>query len=235
MTAENKSEEPANEVLDQRNLSIQGSVDESTVVVGDRNIIEGPRYYTTNVFGAFEPEQFSVRPSQPLSQDECRWRQVLVQNVKRYWIEGVLEKSLHNQALIELGLEERSQAVAVPIGAAEEFVEDAGRPYPAGTQAAEIFDRLGAGRTLLILGEPGAGKTTTLLKLTKTLIARIGDDFSQSIPVILNLSSWAQKRKPIADWLVQDLNETFQVSKTLGVWMALMRLLLSIEMPVCRR
>ena len=231
MTAKNTSEEPANGGLDQRNLSIQGSVDESTVVVGDRNIInQGPSYYTTNVFGAFATEQFPARPSQQLSKDEYRWRQVLVQNVKRYWVEGVLEKSLHNQVLIELGLEERTQAVAAPIGASEEFVEDAGRPFPAGTQAADIFDGLGAGRTLLILGEPGAGKTAMLLKLTKTLIARIGDDFSQPIPVVLNLSSWAKKRKSIAEWLVQDLYETFQVSKTLGTtWIQEERLTLCLD------
>lgn len=218
MTAEDKTnEESLDERVDPRSLSIQGSVGESNIVVGDRNVInQGPSYYTTNVFGTFEPEQFSARPSQRLSQDEYRWRQVLVQNVKRYWIEGVLERSLHNQVLIELGLEERVQAVVSPIGAAEEFIEDAGRPFPAGTQATDIFDGLGAGRTLLILGEPGAGKTTTLLKLTKTLIARIGDDFSQPIPVVLNLSSWAKKRQPIEKWLVQDLYETFQVSKSLG-------------------
>ena len=218
MTAEdNTNEESLGERLDQRSLNVKGSVDDSTVVVGDRNTInEGPRYYTTNVFGAFETKQFSARPSQQLSQEEYRWRQVLVQNVKRYWIEGVLERSLHNQVLIELGLEDRGQAVAAPIGEAEEFAKDAGRPFPAGTQATNIFDGLGAGRTLLILGEPGAGKTTTLLKLTKTLIARIGDDFSQPIPVVLNLSSWTKKRQPIDKWLVQELYETFQVSKSLG-------------------
>ncbi|MEL6322062.1 MAG: hypothetical protein AAFQ57_15665, partial [Cyanobacteria bacterium J06626_14] len=120
MTAEdNTNEESLDERSDPRSLSIQGSVDESTVVVGDRNVInQGPSYYITNVFEAFKSEQFPARPSQQLSKDEYRWRQVLVQNVKRYWIEGVLEKSLHNQALIELGLEERSQAVVSPIGAA---------------------------------------------------------------------------------------------------------------------
>ena len=215
-TEDNTNEESLAEGVDPRSLSIQGSVDESTVVVGDHNTIEGPRYYTTNVFGTFETEQFSVRASQQLSRDEYRWRQVLVQNVKHYWIEGVLERSLHNQVLIELGLEERSQAVISPIGAAEEFVENTGRSFPAGTQATDIFDGLGIGRTLLILGEPGAGKTTILLKLVKTLITRVDNDFSQTIPVVLNLSSWARKRQPIAEWLVAALYATFQVSKAVG-------------------
>jgi len=103
--------------------------------------------------------------------------------------------------------------VASPIGSVEEFATETERPLPDGTQVTDVFDSLGAGRTLLVLGEPGAGKTTTLLKLAKTLITRIGDDFSQPIPVVLNLSSWAKKRQSIAEWLVQDLYEIFQVSR----------------------
>ncbi|MEL7350375.1 MAG: NACHT domain-containing protein [Cyanobacteria bacterium P01_A01_bin.116] len=204
MTADNKS--------DDRNLHVQGNVEGSAVVVGDGNTVT----YNTNVFSDVNIEQFPIRRAQQLNQQEYRWRQVLVQNVQHYWIEGVLERSLHNQVLIELGLEERAQAVSSPISGVEEFAKKADRPFPEGTQATDIFNDLGAGRTLLILGEPGAGKTTTLLKLAKTLLARIGDDFSQPIPVILNLSSWAKERQPIAEWLVQALYETFQVYKALG-------------------
>ena len=195
---------------DECSIHIQGNVDRSVVILGDGNIV------TCNVLSPVGAEPFPAQPSQPLSKEECRWRQVLIQNVKHYWIEGVLERSLHNHALIELGLEDRSQAVASPINGVEEFATEIERPFPEGTQATDIFDDLGAGRTLLILGEPGAGKTTTLLKLTKTLLTRIGDDFSQPIPVVLNLSSWAIKRQSIAEWLVQALYETFKVSKSLG-------------------
>mgnify|MGYP001024975247 CR=1 FL=1 len=217
MTAENTNEESPNEKPDQQKFSIQGNVDKSIIALGDHNTInQGPSYYTTNVFDSFEVKQFPVRPSQSLSKEEYRWRQVLVQNVKHYWIKGVLERSLHNQALIELGLEERTQAVNSPIKGVDEFEKETEQPFPKGTQTTDIFDNLGAGRTLLILGEPGAGKTITLLKLAETLISRIEDDFSQSIPVILNLSSWAKRRQSIAEWLVQDLHETFQISKALG-------------------
>jgi predicted NACHT family NTPase len=75
---------------------------------------------------------------------------------------------------------------------------------------------MGEGRTLLILGEPGAGKTTTLLTLTKHLITRTQEDLSRPIPVIFNLSSWASKRQNIADWLVQELNRQYKVSKSLA-------------------
>ena len=231
MTAENQNEKPSNERQDQRNLSIQGSVDESAIVLGDHNTInQGSSYYTTNVFSSFDVVQGNARPSHQLSSQEYRWRQVLIQNVKHYWIEGVLEQSLHNQALIELGLEERSLSVASPLRGVEEFEKAAKQSLPEGTKATDIFDNLGAGRTLLILGEPGAGKTTILLRLVQTLITRIGDDFSQPIPVILNLSSWVKERKPIAEWLAQDLYETFQVSKSLGTtWIKEEQLILCLD------
>ena len=232
MTTENQNEEPSQERLDQRSLSIGGNVDNSPIVVGDRNTIhQGPTsYHTTNVFNPINVAPATSAPSQSLSKQEYRWRQVLVDNVRHYWIEGVLERSLHNQALIELGLEERSKAVASPLRGVGEFPDEPSRALPEGTQATDIFDGLGEGRTLLILGEPGAGKTTTLLKLAQSLLERIGDDLSQPIPVILNLSSWAKKRQPIAEWLVQDLYETFQVSRLMGkVWIQEEQLILCLD------
>lgn len=89
---------------------------------------------------------------------------------------------------------------------------------------------MGKERTLLILGEPGAGKTITLLKLAQELIARTEKDLSQPIPVVLNLSSWRNKQQTIADWLIEELNSTYQISKALGkVWIEDQQLLLLLD------
>ncbi|GAB4203432.1 MAG: hypothetical protein Fur006_57730 [Coleofasciculaceae cyanobacterium] len=183
-----------------------------------------------------------------LSRQENRNRQILLNKVRNYWIKGVLETSLHGKALIELGLEERLDAVVRPWGLAwerndmrspGEVQEMHSQPLPPGTHLIDKFDELGAGRTLLILGEPGSGKTITLLELTKDLIERTELDLTQPIPVVFNLSSWSSHKQTLAqqnsatsfvNWLVQELHTKYQVSKEIGqTWVKQQQLLLLLD------
>ena len=168
------------------------------------------------------------KPPVTLSRKAYRDRQALLNKVKNYWIKGVLERSLHNQILIELGLEERLD-FADPFNMALGMVNQAQKTLAPGTQAIEIFDALGEGRSLLILGEPGSGKTITLLQLTRDLIARAEQDVNHLIPVVFNLSSWNGKQS-IADWLVEELNTKYQIPKSVGKqWVAQQKLLLLLD------
>ncbi|OYQ64201.1 hypothetical protein B9G53_13090, partial [Pseudanabaena sp. SR411] len=127
----------------------------------------------------------------------------------------ILETSLYGKALIELGLQTRLDALEHPWQIDWETPEDTRRPLPIGTKAINQFDRLGMGRTLLILGDPGAGKTTTLLEITRELVARAEIDAEQTIPVVFNLSSWLNGQK-LSDWLVQELDTKYQVPQKIG-------------------
>ncbi len=94
----------------------------------------------------------------------------------------------------------------------------------------EIFDELG--RTLLILGEPGSGKTTTMLELAKGLVKEAKLDFEVPVPVIFNLSSWAIKRKPLEEWLIDELASKYRIGKRrkLGkYWLENQQLLLFLD------
>lgn len=54
----------------------------------------------------------------------------------------------------------------------------------------DFFDDCDIQGKLLILGEPGAGKTTELLSLTQDLIQRAIEDENFPIPIIFELSTW---------------------------------------------
>lgn len=188
-----------------------------------------------NVFGSVQIASDVVTQPVPLSQKEYRMRQVLVAKVKQYWIDGVLNRSLYTQVLLDLSLSEAPQTqpqtpwVQSPTAVFEEFSAPA-QALPLGIEAADIFDDMGAGRTLLILGEPGAGKTVTLLKLANSLLARVENDLSQPLPVVINLSAWAIARLPMEDWLASALSETYGASASLfQAWIAQEQLILLLD------
>ncbi|MEM9220493.1 MAG: NACHT domain-containing protein [Cyanobacteria bacterium P01_F01_bin.150] len=183
-----------------------------------------------NVFGTLQVPQAPLSEGRQLSRQEYEWRRTLLSKVKQFWIDGVLKKSLHNRVLIELGLEERNDCVQTPLNGIGEFPSESPQVLPPGTSATDIFEGIGAGRTLLILGEPGSGKTVTLLKLADSLVGRAENDISQPLPIVVNLSSWTKQRKPIAEWLVQELYEIYGVSKSLGkVWIEDEQLILLLD------
>ena len=79
--------------------------------------------------------------------------------------------------------------------------ERSGHLMPAGTSIDQIFDD--SSQALLILGEPGAGKTTILLELARVKIKEAKANSAAPLPVVLNLRSWADQRLTIAEWLVE--------------------------------
>ncbi len=148
-----------------------------------------------------------------------RNRQILLNKVRNYWLRGVLEKSLHGRALIELGLEERLDAIESPLNSVWETPEQPRQPLPNGTRLIDKFDEMGEGRSLLILGEPGSGKTTALLELARNLVKRAEQDIHQPIPVVLNLSSWTSQEQTLGEWLVAELYTQYQLPKLFAqVW-----------------
>ena len=122
-----------------QSLNISGSVLEFVQIGGiagrDLNLtqIQGG-VGAINVFGSVQVDRSPIPAAKQISEQEYRWRKLLLNKIKSFWIDGVLEKSLHIQVLIELGLEERSEFVQNPLSEVEEFPSDSGQVFPAGGQ-----------------------------------------------------------------------------------------------------
>jgi len=75
------------------------------------------------------------------------------------------------------------------------------------TSLERIFDEH-RGR-LLVIGEPGAGKTSLLLQLADALLQRR----ENRVPVILNLATWNETYKNFEHWLLETLPRAGSISK----------------------
>ena len=153
-----------------------------------------------------------------------------------------LQYSLHNEKLIKLPKEEQNEQVGLPshtkvkpdgqqkmsnwvplkvMRLLQTLGEQISPLAPAKQITPEkaivdVFDQPDIAGKLLILGEPGSGKTTTLLELARDLIKRALDEEHASIPVLLELSAWKDDRQTIAEWLVAELKDKYNIRVELG-------------------
>lgn len=192
---------------------VQGGIHDSIIVGGDLTVIQR---ITNWVLGDSEQQR------------ALRNRQAMLQLVRNTWIKGVLEQSLHGAAMIELGMEERADAVERPWDMVVQMPGQPNRQLPKGTRIIQVFDEMN--QSLLILGEPGSGKTTMLLDLARDSIDRAEQDPTQPIPVVFNLSSWAAKKRSISAWLIDELNSKYNVPQKIArPWVENDQLLLLLD------
>lgn len=191
---------------DQRNIKVEQSADGSAVVSGDHNHIDQSR--TVNI-------HYHLPEKQPPSQRIDRNEKTLLSAV---WaeVQDRLRQSLHNAVLLTLGKTEQRDQVGRPWDSQIRIANQASRPLPTETPIAAVFDRDDINGKLLILGNPGAGKTTTLLDLAAALVQRANSDPTQPIPVLFNLSSWQKENQTLKDWLLGELKLKYGVSPKLG-------------------
>jgi MFS family permease len=166
-------------------------------------------------------------PLTPPTGDDRRNLVNLLGHVRRIWITGVLEHSVRHAALLDPRVRMEPGAVEPPW---RRYLEAAGRPaalLPPERTIGQVFDEVG--RMLLILGEPGAGKTTTLLMLVRECVEQAERDPAAPVPVVLNLSLWTGSL-PFHDWLVGELPRRYPVGKQFAPrWLQEHRLLLLFD------
>jgi DNA polymerase III delta prime subunit len=145
-------------------------------------------------------------------EEQANQLQILRAKVVEYWVDGVLKHSLYNEVLISLGKRQIDKAIDAPWKYTVELSDTTNSAPLDDRDLSAIYDATGS---LLILGEPGSGKTTTLLDLAQTLLERAGNDTKERVPVVVNLSNW-QKNQSIAEWIVDELWEKYWVPRKIG-------------------
>jgi len=138
-------------------------------------------------------------------------RELMLHRVRSNWISGVLGPSLGNVFQLNIGLQLRPDLV-LP---AHNLRERLSGPIPGGKGIFDVFSN-DADRLMLIIGDPGAGKTTLMLQLAEQLLAAAEGDSDSPIPVVANLASWSPLCKPLMAWLSDELFESYHVPREIA-------------------
>ncbi len=195
----------------QQSQKIQhSSIQDSQIQQGQaHNLIQVQGDYApyTRVFNLFCGE--STTTSDGLRLDLAR---KLLLNRIQPDIDERLKVTLYRDTWLNPDLEEQPRQVGIP--APNRVVQLSGKsPETINLQTTilEVFEDVN--RKLLILGEPGLGKTTTLLKLAGHLVQQALDNPGTAIPVIFELSEWKDDQQSIRSWLVERLEDRYGLKK----------------------
>ncbi|MGF1523000.1 MAG: NACHT domain-containing protein [Leptolyngbyaceae cyanobacterium] len=151
--------------------------------------------------------------------------------ILRNEIDRRLDTSLHKSVKIDLGMEDQQQQVgkhkiklvsedssAISKPGMPSFVDRVlmllnrqpaeSIPLSATQKIVEVFERPDIQGKLLILGEPGSGKTTELLHLAKDLVEGASQDKNLPIPLILELSTWKESES-MQQWIADTVKKQY--------------------------
>jgi DNA polymerase III delta prime subunit len=131
-------------------------------------------------------------------------------------VQSRLDSSLHNAVFLNLGKDAQPEQVQRPWAREIKIGAKVATVIPDEMTISQVFEVPEIQGKLLILGQPGSGKTTMLLDLAKTLVEKAEIDPSYPIPLLFNLSGWKDEKQLIRDWIVAELKSKYGVNNQLG-------------------
>jgi MFS family permease/GTPase SAR1 family protein len=179
--------------------------------IGNHNAqTQGDNNWVGNTWNVVLPQRDSGKSVNPRN----RVQQALLKQVNTE-VTSRLEQSLHNNIYIIQDTDQNPEQIELP-WASEIKVGSKPKVHLINTQITAVYDQPEIDGRLLILGEPGVGKTTMLLKLAEEQVNRAKNNSAHPIPVLFSLSSWKNDSQNIKDWLVDQLKNKYGVRKDIG-------------------
>ena len=117
--------------------------------------------------------------------------------------DNLQQNALQVHQYLELPMAEQTDAVGRP--------QHRRIDLPPQMRAIAVFDRPDVTGRLLVLGEPGSGKTTTLVRLAQDLIERAQTNPDFPVPLIFELSSWKDDRLSLEQWMMDQLENLYSI------------------------
>jgi NACHT domain/Effector-associated domain 10 len=203
-------------------VAIGGDAANALIVTGNQNVIGDHN----NIFYIYGAESAIVQsvidrysaidntfqrrfPPSASSEVDWDWGMKLLKQKQLPDIRKRLTDTLgRDRVLMDVSIEERQNWVNRFPLAADRTLQIDGRDcgtLDANKMLIETFGRDDIEGKLLILGAPGAGKTTTLLSLAEQLVEGAISQRGTVIPVIFELSTWRNDNQSIQSWLIEQL------------------------------
>lgn len=152
---------------------------------------------------ALAAEHAALRPSPvaSLTRREQRYRRVILSQV-RVIIEDRLRARLYGAVPLELRLTWQPDGMLVGQPPRDRA---AGHLSTAQLAVGDLVAAFENAQGVLLLGAPGSGKSTQLLRLCRELLARAEREPVAHIPVVFDLGSWSPPGVPLSSWMVGQL------------------------------
>ena len=136
----------------------------------------------------------------------------LLDRIKRAFIDS------HQKELRERRLDYELDGIVAPVNSYQRRGASSKAPKQTTlTNIKEEFDC--SGKKLLILGQPGSGKTYVMYKVWEVLHAEAEKDLEARVPLLLNLSTW-QSEQTIEMWVAEQLHHVYGVPKKVAALLA---------------
>ncbi len=150
-------------------------------------------------------------------------RKRLLRILKSEYARRLQDSSLNPQVSIDLHFQDRRDLVGRP-----RLRSGSLTTVPQSLEA--IYSQIEIDGKLLIVGNPGSGKSTELLKFAILMLDQAEVENDAPIPVLLDLSAWNEEAPALEHWIARRLKRLYNIDNTMALeWLRDERLILLLD------